>query len=275
MKHTNTHPNIVLNTIIILLSAFQLVGCNAISEKPAAVTKNIVVVYAGISLTEPFQKIEKAFEDKNDDIDVQISFATGQQQLEQMKNGAVVDIFAAAKEQQMLDAITLGFVPDNSQQVFARNRIVVIMPNNNPGNIQELSDLANPGVSLIVGADKTAVGQYTIAFLDKITSADSYTLDYKESVLRNVISYETDVKAVLTKIILGEGDAGIVFVSDFVSNKDKLLQIEIPDSFNEMINYTIAITNEGQPNKDARQFLDFVMSSDGQEIVEKFGFLRK
>jgi molybdate transport system substrate-binding protein len=271
MKRTTLYSFTIKVALISSLLLIFLSGCNSTSNKP----KDVVVVYAGASLTEPFQAIEKAFEAQNAAIDIQINFATGQQQLQQMENGAVVDVFAAAKEQQMLDAIASGFVPVSSQQTFAKNRIIVITPSHNPGNIQSLNDLANSGIKLIVGTDQTAVGQYTNVFLDKINGTNGFAEDYKESVLHNVISYETDVKAVLTKIILGEGDVGIVFVSDYVLNKNKLLSVDIPEAFNELINYTIAITNNGNSNTDANLFLDFVLSSDGQEIIKEYGFLGK
>lgn len=276
-RNLNGFSRLFCYILIAVSLSYELVGCNptnVVSTQNGP--KVTLTVFAGVSLTEPFQEIVKEFESSNNDIDVQISFATGQQQLEQMNNGAHVDVFAAATEQQMQDAIGSGNVISGTQQTFAHNKLVVVMPNDNPGRIQKLNDLATPGEKIILGAKETAIGQYTLVFLDKTQQDTDFLAGYKEATLKNVVSYEASVKVVLTKISLGEGDAGVVFLSDAVSaGSDKVQQLSIPDSDNVIANYLIAVTKGSKNTEAAQKFVDYVLSPQAQQILERYGFLGK
>ena len=117
------------------------------------------------------------------------------------------------------------------------------------------------------------VGNYTLNFLDRASQQTDYGPDFKEKVLKNVLSYEENVKAVLSKVLLGEADAGIIYTSDISqANAGQVGQLNIPDALNPTISYTIAPVL-GSPNPElTNAFVDFVLSTQGQAILKSHGF---
>jgi molybdate transport system substrate-binding protein len=238
---------------------------------PNAVTLN---VFAAASLTAAFGEIGKAFEAANPGVTVVNDFAGSQQLAQQINQGAPADVFASANTAQMTAVITTGEVISGSQQVFVRNLLVVITPKDNPGKIAQLKDLANPGLKLVL-ADKTVpVGGYALTFLDKASKDASFGADYKANVLKNVVSYENDVKAVVAKVQLGEADAGIVYTTDAASaDQSKVSQIAIPNALNVIAVYPIAPV-KSSPNPDvANAYIAYVLSAQGQATLAKYGFM--
>ena len=135
-------------------------------------------------------------------------------------------------------------------------------------------DLAKPGLKLVFAAREVPVGQYSLDFLDKAAAAPSFSPTYKDAVLRNVVSYENDVRAVLAKVALGEADAGIVYTSDISGeNGDKVGELEIPDALNVIASYPIAPVKEGKNRELSQAFIDLVLSAKGQEILAKYKFI--
>jgi molybdate transport system substrate-binding protein len=171
-------------------------------------------------------------------------------------------------------AIEAGRVVSGTQQTFVHNRLVVIYPIDNPAGITELQDLANPGVKVILAAKEVPVGQYSLDFLDKASQDPAFPPDYKDKVLANVVSYEDNVRSVLTKVSLGEGDAGIVYTSDVTGEgADQGGTLEIPDHLNTIANYPIAVVSDNAAPTQARAFMDYVLSPAGQAVLEEYGFI--
>jgi molybdate transport system substrate-binding protein len=167
-----------------------------------------------------------------------------------------------------------GRVDSNTQQLFARNQLVVVYPIDNSTRLRDLSDLAQPNLKLILAAGEVPVGQYSIDFLDKAAADPGYGTDFKAAVLNNVVSYEQNVKAVLTKVALGEGDAGLVYTSDV--NPDiasQVGQIEIPANLNTVAGYPIAVVSDSPNPTQAQAFIDYVAGPEGQQILARFGFM--
>jgi molybdate transport system substrate-binding protein len=166
-----------------------------------------------------------------------------------------------------------GEIDASSVQTFAHNRLVVIYPKNNPANITTLQDLAKPGVKVDLAAATVPAGQYAITFLTKASADPAFGADYKANVLKNVVSYETDVKTVLSKVALGEADAGIVYTTDAMTEANSVSTLTIPDNLNTIAVYPIAPI-KGSKNADvASQFVAYVVSSDGQAVLASYGFL--
>jgi molybdate transport system substrate-binding protein len=151
---------------------------------------------------------------------------------------------------------------------------VVIYPQDNPTGLAKLQDLAKPGIHLVLAAQEVPVGGYAQNFLDKATADPAFSKSFKNEVLANVVSYEDNVKAVLTKVVLGEADAGIVYTSD-ISGQDahEVGKLEIPEALNIMADYPIApIKNSPHPEL-ARAFIDLVLAPEGQAIMVKYNFI--
>lgn len=233
-----------------------------------------LTVFAAASLTDAFTQIGEDFEAANADTSVTFNFAGSQQLSQQLTQGAPADVFASANAKQMEVAIEGGRVVSGTQEVFVRNRLVVITPADNPGEVTTLQDLTKPGLKLVLAAEDVPVGGYSRDYLDKATQDAAFGSDYKDAVLANVVSYEESVKSVLTKVVLGEADAGIVYTSDITpGDADQVQTIEIPDELNTIASYPIAVISDSAQPELAQAFVDYVLSAEGQAVLEEYGFI--
>ena len=237
------------------------------------VTKELTVL-AAASLTESFGEMGKAFEAANPGVKVTFSFGGSQLLAQQLAQGAPADVFASASQKYMDAAVTARRVNKTDSKVFVKNRLVVIFPKGSPAGLKELKGLAKPGLKLDL-ADKTVpVGQYALDFLDKAAKDPAFGTGFKDSVLKNVVSYEENVKAVLTKVALGEADAGIVYVTDITADAaSKVEKIDIPDALNTIATYPLAPVSDSKNAELANAFVAYVLSSDGQSVLAKYGFI--
>jgi len=259
---------------ILLLALGQLlVGCGSERVTPDEKPRD-VIVFAAASLTEAFTDIANQFEINNPGTKVILNFAGSQQLAHQLSQGAPADVFASANHRQMNATIGTGRVIEGNQQSFAGNKLVVAYPIENPGNLHSLSDLANPGLRLVFAAREVPAGQYAQSFLEAAAQHEAYGPSFRENVLDNIVSYEENVRAVLSKVRLGEADAGIVYNSDLLGDQpDKVAHLDIPDEINMVADYPIAPINNSRVPFLARQFIGFVLSSEGQAMLVKHGFL--
>jgi len=206
---------------------------------------------------------------------VVISFAGSQQIAQQLSQGAPGDLFASANKKQMDNVINAGRVSAGSDQEFTSNQLVLVLPKDNPGEIQQFRDISKPGLHIILADESVPVGAYSLETLDRANQHPLYGDAFKQHVLANVVSYEENVRAVLTKVILGEADAGIVYVSDAASSSpEDILQVNIPQEINIRASYYLAILNDSLHNQLAQEFISFVLSPDGQDILNTNGFTR-
>ena len=254
-----------LLVVVLLLAACQ----PAVAVTPSGAGSSLTVD-AAASLTAAFGDIGKAFEAANPGTKVALNFAGSQQLRTQIAQGARVDVFASADNKNMDSLKSQGLVGD--PQIFARNRLIVILPKSNPAGVKALKDLAKPGVKLDIADASVPVGNYTLQALDKLAADSAYGADFRNQVLARVVSKETDVKQVVSKVLLGEADAGIVYTTDAQAAIDKLTTIDIPNQFNVVAAYPIAVVKSSAKPALAQKFVDYVLSADGQAILQKYGF---
>lgn len=143
------------------------------------------------------------------------------------------------------------------------------MPANNPAALEKLEDLAKPGIKLVLAAETVPVGNYARQALDKMNG--SFGADFKDKVLANVVSNEDNVKQAVAKVQLGEADAGIVYVSDVLAAPE-LKSIEIPADLNVIAKYPIAPLTKSANADLAAKFVEYVLSAEGQALLQKWGF---
>jgi|GEM_PF-315533 len=234
---------------------------------------NELTVFAAASLTEAFIELGKRFDAVHNSTTT-FNFAGSQQLAQQLALGAPADVFASANAAQMDKIIRSGQVVSGTQQTFVRNRLVVIYPQDNPAQLTELKDLANPGVKLVLAAKEVPVGQYSLDVLRKASELPEFTATFSETVLANVVSYEENVRAVLSKVMLGEADAGIVYSSNISGEAaGKVIRIDIPDGLNTIAAYPIAPIKDAPNVALAQMFVDYVLSAEAQEVLSNYGFI--
>jgi molybdate transport system substrate-binding protein len=149
----------------------------------------------------------------------------------------------------------------------------VIVPSDNPARIGELRDLARPGTKIVLAQDGVPIAEYA---KDILANADSeYGGDFKQRVLDNIVSREANVRVSASRVSLGEADATFVYVSDATPDiRDRVEVIQIPENLNVIATYPIATLQESQNPELAQRWIDLVLSSKGQNVLEKYGFER-
>jgi molybdate transport system substrate-binding protein len=255
---------------LLVVSIVLLSGCGPITSTQTAT----LTVFAASSLTDAFNDIGTAFSLDQPGVKVEFNFAGSQQLRTQLEQGATADVFASANTKEMNTAIASGLIVSGTQQTFLHNRLIVILPKNNPANIQSLQDLAKPSLKIILAAPSVPVGGYALTALGQMNA--DFGTTFSATVVSNVVSYEDNVKQVVAKIQLGEGDAGIVYSSDVTpAAAPQLSTIEIPDKYNVLATYPIAVLKAAPHSQLAAAFVDYVLSDKGQSILHKWGFLPK
>jgi molybdate transport system substrate-binding protein len=242
---------------------------------PAPVAAPVTLnVFAAASLTDAFRELGAAFADEHPGVKPEFNFAGSQQLATQIVDGAPADVFASANQKQMAVAVQAGEVVSGTEQTFAGNRLVVVVPAANRAGLQGLADLAKPGVKVVLAAKAVPVGAYALEFLKQASAQADFTPAFSPTVMANVVSFEDDVTGVLGKVAQDEADAGIVYTSDLSGAvAEKLDTLPIPDELNVLAAYPIAALAHA-PNPDlARAFVEFVRSPAGQAVLIRHGFL--
>jgi molybdate transport system substrate-binding protein len=212
-----------------------------------------LTVLAASSLTSVFPRIDGS---------PRYSFAGSDQLAAQIQQGVPADVFAAASAKYPDQLYAQGLV--EKPVVFARNRLVLIVPSSNPAGIHSVYDLRRPGIKLVVGSASVPVGSYTRTVLKNMGLS---------SVLSNVVSQEVDVRSVLTKVALGEADAGFVYVTDALTVPGQVKTIAIPAWAQPKQSYEIAIVKSTANHAAAAAFVQKVLGKTGQAALRKAGFL--
>ncbi len=243
---------------------------SAPAQAPATGQK--VTVFAAASLTDAFNEIADKFKQQNPGVTFDFNYAGSQQLRTQLEQGAVADVFASANTTEMNNAIKSDLAVSGTQKTFVRNRLAVIVPKDNPGGVTELKDLAKPGLKIVLAAPSVPVGGYALTALNKMNV--DFGATFSQTVLSNVVSQEDNVKQVVAKVQLGEADAGIVYSSDVTPDAAaKVTKIDIPDKYNVLATYPIAVLKAAPQADLAAKFVDYVLSADGQAILAKWGFI--
>ncbi|MFN0149429.1 MAG: molybdate ABC transporter substrate-binding protein [bacterium] len=228
-----------------------------------------VRVFAAASLTEAFRDIAALYREQNPGDDVEFNFAGSQVLRTQIEQGAPADVFSPADRVHM-DALTTKNLAA-SGAIFARNRLVVVTPRVTP-KVRQLGDLARPGVRVVLADANVPVGRYTTQALGKMNRAGLFGDDFETRVVANVVSRETNVRAVLAKVSLDEVDAGVAYATDAQTAADKVHILEIPEIMNVVAEYPIAVVAKRAAAAGGARFVALVLSEPGQAILAKRGF---
>lgn len=228
--------------LLALVSFFALASCGGASD-------DAVVVFAAASLTDAFEEIAEAYTAETGD-EVVLSFAGSSDLAAQIGEGAPAEVFASADVANMVESD-----PDGTARTFATNRAEIVVEPGNPHAISTLADLDDPDLLVVVCAEQVPCGSYTATVFDRAG------IDVAPA------SFESNVRAVLTKVALGEADAGIVYATDVVAADGSVDGVPIGDEFNVDATYPIvALDDTGD------DFVEFVLGDRAQAILRSHGF---
>jgi molybdate transport system substrate-binding protein len=253
----------------VLVAAFGGTGAAAQDAAPSSV----VTVFAAASLTEAFRELGSKLATQRPGIEVKFSFAGSQQLAVQIEQGARADVFASADQRWMDYALEHKLIA-GEPTVFTHNRLVAIVPKSNPGRIRRLEDLAKRGIKLILGAEAVPVGKYSREVIQNLEQAQGFPAGYSEKVLGNLVSQEENVKSVVSKVQLGEADAGFVYRSDVTPQVARYLTVlEIPKAANVLASYPIAMVAGSRNADGARAYIDLVLGAEGKAVLARHGLM--
>jgi molybdate transport system substrate-binding protein len=233
-----------------------------------------LVVFGAASLADAFEEVALAFEVANPEVDVVFNFGGTAQLATQINEGAPVDVFASANVRQMQVVRDAGRTAITPRR-FVTNRLVVIVPDDNPAGITSLNDLARPGVLLVLAAPGVPVRDYTDEMLARMSASDDYGAEFGAAVMANLVSEEDNVRQVAAKIALGEADAGVVYASDVTPDlAARVLTFDVPDAFNAVAAYPIAVIEGAAHSDTAQAFVDFMFTEPVQcGILKRWNFI--
>jgi molybdate transport system substrate-binding protein len=219
-----------------------------------AVARAQLTVYAAASLTDVFPRIDRA---------QRYSFGGSNQLAAQIQQGAPADVFASANTSLPNQLYAKGLC--SKPVVFTRNTLVVVVPRSNPAGIRSVYDLTKQGVKLVVAGPGVPVGSYTLQVLKN--------MNLSAAVQKNVVSQETDVREVLSKVALGEADAGFVYSTDAKTVSTRVKTIKVPAWAQPKVQYGICVIGTSAHKADAQAFVKRVLSRAGQAKLLAAGFL--
>ncbi len=250
--------------IVLVAVGMLLAGCTAPTAAPTPTAaadglSGTVNVFAAASLTETFGTLVKEFEAVHPRVTVTVNFGGSSALATQIVQGAPADVFAAASGSTM-KTVTDATLVSGTPTTFVTNSLEIAVPAGNPGKVTGLNDFANPSLSIALCAVEVPCGAAAKTVLDRAGVAAS------------VDTYEQDVKSVLTKIELGEVDAGLVYKTDVLAAGAKVTGIDFPEASAAVGKYPIALLS-ASTNKDAAQaFIDYVLSPTGRKVLTDAGF---
>lgn len=240
-----------------LLRAALLGLALAASSRARAET---VTVFAAASLTESFRTIGKAFEAARPGTTVDFNFAASSTLARQIVEGAPADVFASADEDAMRKVVDAGAAAD-APRSFVGNRLAILVPRGNPGHVRDLADLGAAGVTLALAAPAVPAGRY---------AAEAFA---RAGVPVPASSNEADVKAVVTRVAMGEADAGIVYVTDVAAAGERVEAVTIPAAHNVVARYPVAVVKGAPSAAAARGFVAYLLSAPAQRVFADAGFV--
>ena len=255
---------------LVIALVVSLGACSATTGSTAPTNTRAVTILGAASLKDVLAKLETAYETANPGTTVSVSTDSSAALRTQIEQGAPADVFLSAdttNPQKLVDAgLTDGAAVD-----FAGNLLVIVVPTDNPAKIASPADLARSGVKVIAAGTDVPISKYADQAVGLLAKQPGYPSNFAASYAANVVSREDNVKAVVAKIELGEGDAGIVYVTDAAASA-KVATIPIPAEGNVPATYAGVVVKASKQAAAARAFLTWLVGADAQAILAGFGF---
>jgi molybdate transport system substrate-binding protein len=253
----------------LLITALLVASCSA--SAPSATPRAIgLTIYAAASLKPALTKLEPAWEAAHPDASLTISTDSSAALETKIEQGAPVDVFLSADTSNPQKLVDKGLA-DGGIVAFAGNLLALIVPAANPASISTYADLATEGVRIIAAADSVPITKYATQLVANLALQRNCPADFAARYAANIVTREDSVAGVVAKVGLGEGDAGIVYVTDAKSSAD-VSSIDLPQAANVKATYGGVVLKQSKAVPAARAFLNWIARGEGQAILASFGF---
>jgi molybdate transport system substrate-binding protein len=223
-------------------------------------TTTTLTVLAASSLTDAFTELERGYESDHPGVDVQLSFDSSSTLAEQVVQGAPADVLATADEDTMQTVVDAGLTA-GEPVAFARNRLVLVTPPDNPAGVDDITDLDDDAVA------------YAVCVPDAPCGAASRTLLDRAGVRADPVTEEDNVRDTLGKVTGGEVDAGLVYASDAEAAGDDVRVVVVPEARRVLNADVVAVLSDAGSRSDATAWVDLVTSARGRQVLGQAGFL--
>jgi molybdate transport system substrate-binding protein len=252
------------------------------TEQPVNKTASELRLFVAASLANVVRKHAQETFERENNVRILLNLGGSDTLYQQIASGSPADVYMAADFKWTTRLKTDGLLDNNQYWNFTTNKLIVILPADNPKNITSLQDLVQPHAKIVVAAWTVPVGKYTNSTLTKIQKTWGNRSDptykgpqwehYRDKIINNIVSYEPAVNYVVTKVLMGVCDAGIAYITDVKFQGPKLQFVEIPTSVNTIGTYGIAVIKDTANRDLAVKYVRFWLSDEGQKLLAEYGF---
>jgi molybdate transport system substrate-binding protein len=239
---------------------------------PSGNAPDELVVFAASSLTDAFEATAAPFARSDGGTPVAFNFGASSQLAVQLIDGAPADVFASANEKQMASVQQAGLLLE-PPVVLATNKLVLIVPTDNPAGIEAFTDLSRPAVRIVTAVPGVPIRAYTDELLDELSTSSEEGKVFRQAFYANIVSEEDNVRQAAAKVALGEADAAIVYASDAASDLEPALRVlPVPNSESVQARYYAAVLRSASHPAWGRAYIQFLRSRQGQAVLASWGF---
>lgn len=260
----------LFGVLVFIMAACTNAGASSASATIAPARVEILI-FGAASLKGALEAAKVAYEAEVPGTTVTLSTDSSTALATQIEQGAPADVFLSADSKNPQALLDNGLA-DGPPVTFAGNKLVIIIPTANPAGIKTPADLTKTGIKIIAAGDEVPITRYATELVANLAEEAGYPTGFAAAYTANVASQEDNVKAVVAKIELGEGDAGIVYVTDAKAST-KVTTVDVPDAANVPATYDAVVVKTSSKAAAAQAFLDWFAGPDGRAILSGFGFL--
>ncbi|HLO34540.1 MAG TPA: molybdate ABC transporter substrate-binding protein, partial [Candidatus Deferrimicrobium sp.] len=236
---------------------FALSACSSSAAAPAttpSAAQADLTILGAASLKGALDKVVAAYEAANPGTTLTVSTDSSAALETQIEQGAPADVFLSADTANPEKVVAKGLA-NGAPVDFAGNELTLVVPTANPAGIRSPADLARPGVKIVAAGDAVPITTYATRLVANLAKEPGYPTDFAAAYAANIASKEDNVKAIVAKVELGEGDAGIVYVTDAKASA-KVATVAVPDGANVPATYAGVVIKASSNPVAARAFLD-------------------
>ncbi len=261
----------LLSLVLALVACSSGPGSGSVVPSPSPVAAVELSIYGAASLKDVLAEVKTAYEAAVPGVTLTLATDSSATLRTQIEEGAPAEVFLSADEtnpQTLVD----GGLADGDAVAFAGNLLTIIVPTDNPASIATPADLARPGIKVVAAGDEVPISKYAHQAVANLAALPGYDASFATGYAGNVVSKEENVRAVVAKIELGEGDAAIVYVTDATAS-DGVATIDIPPAANVPATYAGVVVKASTHLTEAHAFFDWLAGPEGSAILAGFGFL--